>query len=215
MTVAQRGAAAAPHLAPSPTDASDSTRPNSTRASSVASTATNSSFRSVSNKLSSKNTEGDSGVTVEIALKVIPKKKVKGNEDSVWGEMEVLKGLDHKNIVSSLVGRPMMPQDRRASLRSSSTSGSNLAQSTTYRSNSLSAENYLSVSQRKANLLNPTPYKSFVRYCPGFNTSTSTTSFTATSSKSAPTIELYKVFLTYHIDQRTSCTAARTQTLIS
>ena len=39
-------------------------------------------------------------MTVEVALKVIPKKKVKGNEDSVWGEMEVLKGLDHKNIVS-------------------------------------------------------------------------------------------------------------------
>ncbi|KAA1476377.1 Pkinase-domain-containing protein, partial [Dentipellis sp. KUC8613] len=30
---------------------------------------------------------------------VIPKKKVKGNEASVWGEMEVLKGLDHPNIV--------------------------------------------------------------------------------------------------------------------
>ena len=32
-------------------------------------------------------------------LKVIPKKKVKGNESSVWGEMEVLRGLDHPNIV--------------------------------------------------------------------------------------------------------------------
>ena len=42
-------------------------------------------------------------MTVEVALKVIPKKKVKGNEDSVWGEMEVLKGLDHKNIVSHVV----------------------------------------------------------------------------------------------------------------
>jgi calcium/calmodulin-dependent protein kinase I len=30
---------------------------------------------------------------------LIPKKKVKGNEASVWGEMEVLKGLDHPNIV--------------------------------------------------------------------------------------------------------------------
>ena len=36
----------------------------------------------------------------DVALKVIPKKKVKGNEASVWGEMEVLKGLDHPNIVS-------------------------------------------------------------------------------------------------------------------
>ncbi|TFY74540.1 hypothetical protein EWM64_g9471, partial [Hericium alpestre] len=41
----------------------------------------------------------DSGITREVALKVIPKKKVKGNEASVWGEMEVLKGLDHPNIV--------------------------------------------------------------------------------------------------------------------
>ncbi len=32
-------------------------------------------------------------------MKIIPKKKVKGNEASVWGEMEVLKGLDHPNIV--------------------------------------------------------------------------------------------------------------------
>jgi len=38
-------------------------------------------------------------VVKEVALKVIPKKKVKGNEASVWGEMEVLKGLDHPNIV--------------------------------------------------------------------------------------------------------------------
>ncbi|KAF7323646.1 Protein kinase domain-containing protein [Mycena kentingensis (nom. inval.)] len=35
----------------------------------------------------------------EVALKLIPKKKVKGNEASVWGEMEVLKGLNHPNIV--------------------------------------------------------------------------------------------------------------------
>ena len=34
-----------------------------------------------------------------MALKIIPKKKVKGNEAAVWGEMEVLKGLDHENIV--------------------------------------------------------------------------------------------------------------------
>ncbi|KAH9475741.1 Calcium/calmodulin-dependent protein kinase [Psilocybe cubensis] len=40
-----------------------------------------------------------SGVVKDVALKIIPKKKVKGNEASVWGEMEVLKGLDHPNIV--------------------------------------------------------------------------------------------------------------------
>ncbi|PSS37194.1 hypothetical protein PHLCEN_2v965 [Hermanssonia centrifuga] len=47
----------------------------------------------------SKDGLSDSGMTIEVALKVIPKKKVKGNEDSVWGEMDVLKGLDHNNIV--------------------------------------------------------------------------------------------------------------------
>ncbi|KAF9563471.1 Pkinase-domain-containing protein [Agrocybe pediades] len=40
-----------------------------------------------------------SGIEKEVALKIIPKKKVKGNEASVWGEMEVLKGLNHPNIV--------------------------------------------------------------------------------------------------------------------
>ncbi|KAF7303628.1 Protein kinase domain-containing protein [Mycena indigotica] len=40
-----------------------------------------------------------SAIKKEVALKLIPKKKVKGNEASVWGEMEVLKGLDHPNIV--------------------------------------------------------------------------------------------------------------------
>ncbi|KAI5119215.1 hypothetical protein M0805_007726 [Coniferiporia weirii] len=42
---------------------------------------------------------GSSGITKDVALKVIPKKKVKGNEEAVWGEMEVLRGLDHPNIV--------------------------------------------------------------------------------------------------------------------
>ena len=34
-------------------------------------------------------------VTREVALKAIPKKKVKGNEEIVWSEMRVLQGLDH------------------------------------------------------------------------------------------------------------------------
>jgi len=38
-------------------------------------------------------------ITREVALKAIPKKKVKGNEESVWSEMRVLQGLDHPNIV--------------------------------------------------------------------------------------------------------------------
>ena len=49
-----------------------------------------------------------SGITKDVALKVIPKKKVKESTDeaNVWGEMEVLKGLDHPNIVKdSLVLR--------------------------------------------------------------------------------------------------------------
>ncbi|KAF9269734.1 Pkinase-domain-containing protein [Marasmius fiardii PR-910] len=41
----------------------------------------------------------NSALVKDVALKIIPKKKVKGNEASVWGEMEVLKGLDHPNIV--------------------------------------------------------------------------------------------------------------------
>jgi len=40
-----------------------------------------------------------SGIVKDVALKVIPKKKVKESEANVWGEMEVLKGLDHPNIV--------------------------------------------------------------------------------------------------------------------
>lgn len=47
----------------------------------------------------SRDTLGDSGIVKDVALKVIPKKRVKGNEASVWGEMAVLKGLDHPNIV--------------------------------------------------------------------------------------------------------------------
>jgi calcium/calmodulin-dependent protein kinase I len=38
-------------------------------------------------------------VTLEVALKAIPKKKVKGDEESVFSEMRVLQGLDHPNIV--------------------------------------------------------------------------------------------------------------------
>ncbi|KAF8054316.1 Pkinase-domain-containing protein [Lyophyllum atratum] len=53
-----------------------------------------------SNSGSNSNSKGEtSGIVKDVALKMIPKKKVKGNEASVWGEMEVLKGLDHPNIV--------------------------------------------------------------------------------------------------------------------
>lgn len=39
---------------------------------------------------------------LDVALKVIPKRRVKGNESVVWGEMEVLRGLDHPNVVSDI-----------------------------------------------------------------------------------------------------------------
>ncbi|KAJ8520214.1 hypothetical protein ONZ45_g2942 [Pleurotus djamor] len=45
------------------------------------------------------DTSAESGFKKEVALKIIPKKKVKGNEEAVWGEMDVLKGLNHPNIV--------------------------------------------------------------------------------------------------------------------
>ncbi|KZT40415.1 Pkinase-domain-containing protein [Sistotremastrum suecicum HHB10207 ss-3] len=44
-------------------------------------------------------TPPDGGAKKDVALKAIPKKKVKGNEEVVWGEMHVLEGLDHPNIV--------------------------------------------------------------------------------------------------------------------
>lgn len=51
-------------------------------------------------KTGSRSSSPGPDVTKDVALKMIPKKKVRGNEASVWGEMEVLKGLDHPNIVS-------------------------------------------------------------------------------------------------------------------
>jgi calcium/calmodulin-dependent protein kinase I len=41
------------------------------------------------------------GESRDIALKIIPKKKAKGCENLVlWNQINILKGLDHKNIVS-------------------------------------------------------------------------------------------------------------------
>ena|SRR5258708_3751043 len=85
-----------------------------------------------------------SGITKGVALKVIQKKKVKGNEASVWGEMEVLKGLDHPNIVRRNVITPSLPQGLLSLLRSSSMSGLNPGRSITSHLNSLSVENSLS-----------------------------------------------------------------------
>ncbi|OSX67884.1 hypothetical protein POSPLADRAFT_1072602 [Postia placenta MAD-698-R-SB12] len=88
-------------------------RPKPARSNSTASPGSsyNSAKGHASNFLSRMHTNGHSNgngqargkhegaMTVEVALKVIPKKKVKGNESSVWSEMEVLKGLNHPNIV--------------------------------------------------------------------------------------------------------------------
>ncbi|OCH92674.1 Pkinase-domain-containing protein [Obba rivulosa] len=100
LAVAQRGAAAAPHTA-DPPGASSKPPPNST-SSSRSNTSTNViTASSVTPSFKSRLTNGrnENDHTLDVALKVIPKKKVKGNESSVWGEMEVLKGLDHPNIV--------------------------------------------------------------------------------------------------------------------
>jgi len=59
-----------------------------------------------SNSIKPKNESSDDNGTVkEVALKLISKKKVKGNEASVWEEMEVLRGLNHPNIVRALLPR--------------------------------------------------------------------------------------------------------------
>ena len=83
-----------------------------------------------------------SGITKGVALKVIQKKKVKGNEASVWGEMDVLKGLDHPNIVRDDV-IITFPSSGIVTLllRSSSTSGLNPGRNITSHSNSLLVEN--------------------------------------------------------------------------
>jgi hypothetical protein len=83
------------------------------------------------------------GEVLDVALKVIPKKKVKGNEDSVWGEMNVLRGLDHKNIVRVYITWSMTFHwtDFPNPYRSNSTNGSSLETSTISLLNWQSVEN--------------------------------------------------------------------------
>lgn len=62
---------------------------------------------SSSNRQSRSTSPGPNGqhrtpIVKDVALKIIPKKKVKQNEASVWSEMDVLKGLDHPNIVGTI-----------------------------------------------------------------------------------------------------------------
>ncbi|KAI0757432.1 kinase-like domain-containing protein [Daedaleopsis nitida] len=91
MNVALRGAAASDTSAPT-------TKPSTPRTDSSSSLSPSTHLPTLT-KLPKNGNSGGDEYTVEVALKVIPKKKVKGNESSVWGEMEVLRGLDHPNIV--------------------------------------------------------------------------------------------------------------------
>ena len=96
---------------------------------------------------------GDSGVEKEVALKVMPKKKVKGNEESVWGEMEVLKGLDHPNIVSGGFLFYFFLTNAQSFSRLNSTNGSNLAQNIIFHSSSPSEGSCSSGYCRRGSLL--------------------------------------------------------------
>ncbi|KAK7694152.1 hypothetical protein QCA50_001332 [Cerrena zonata] len=89
VSVARHGAAAT--LSP------DSHKATSSSSSSLSRHTSSGSSTSHIGDSKKKSTESD--VKIDVALKVISKKRVKGNESSVWGEMEVLKGLDHPNIV--------------------------------------------------------------------------------------------------------------------
>ncbi|PCH33213.1 Pkinase-domain-containing protein [Wolfiporia cocos MD-104 SS10] len=106
IAVAQRGAAAASPAALAHSPDASSALPS---AGPPSRTSTSSSFLSARtpsflhpSSAAHPNGHGaraESGLSVDVALKVIPKKKVRGNESSVWSEMEVLKGLSHPNIV--------------------------------------------------------------------------------------------------------------------
>ncbi|TFK70883.1 Pkinase-domain-containing protein [Pluteus cervinus] len=93
LAIAERGAAGAAALESPTSTSKNGLLATSSEAGSAGSSPMISPAPSNSSKV------GESGVSKEVALKMIPKKKVKGNEASVWGEMEVLKGLDHPNIV--------------------------------------------------------------------------------------------------------------------
>jgi calcium/calmodulin-dependent protein kinase I len=59
------------------------------------------SSKNAAKSLTESDAKAGSGVKKEVALKIISKRKLKGNEANVWGEMGVLKDLNHPNIVSS------------------------------------------------------------------------------------------------------------------
>lgn len=86
-----------------PSASDPSSAPSPIPAALVSRTDSSSSIRHSMDRQDSKTGLASVGVKAgekrDVALKVIPKKKVKGNEDAVWGEMDVLRGLDHPNIV--------------------------------------------------------------------------------------------------------------------
>ncbi|KAH9927454.1 Pkinase-domain-containing protein [Epithele typhae] len=94
MNVALRGAAASSDTTPASPGSKPSPPARTPSTSNLSPSAHITAFTK-----SAKSAASADDYTVEVALKVIPKKKVKGNESSVWGEMEVLRGLDHPNIV--------------------------------------------------------------------------------------------------------------------
>ena len=113
MNVALRGAAASGDASTPPGSKPVPSRTNSMGSSTLSPSSHLASFTKATKSSSSAN---DEGLSIEVALKVIPKKKVKGNESSVWGEMEVLRGLDHPNIVSVVIfGRDVRNQIRHPS----------------------------------------------------------------------------------------------------
>lgn len=106
--------------------------------------------------------DGD-GEKLEVAVKVIKKKALKGDMEAVFDEVHVLEGLDHPNVgelqpLGSLVrvvreGRadPLLPAaPLLSSLQSSSTTGSRAGRSSTSSSSSLRAESSLTKSPSAA-----------------------------------------------------------------
>jgi hypothetical protein len=89
-------------------------------------------------------------ITRDVALKAILKKKVKGNEENVWSEMPVLRGLDHLNVVRLMSPRaiylPPFLTPCFFRCKSNPTSGSSRGQDTTSVLSSPWAESSLTAS---------------------------------------------------------------------